>query len=566
MFVLISTASAAVFFNQPYPWINIRDPTSGKTYLVQIISYARTGNTAVETDNGIDPYQQGSLSATDQDNGGYFSLNELNGEPLQTTATNFITEFTSNFDVQTPNGWISGTGYSIAVLMYPNAQGLENGLGNPLFGQSTYQSYNSLSGQAGTARLYGPSALAYPQTQYATIPGPNGGPTFYTFAPDQDMQQDSNIVVFSSDYPTTSPTLFVHPIGQPCPAIMPALLQQIGNYCVYSNRYISYIDLSFPLSSESTVTPRAATTGYGVSGVFEARPDISGTRIARETNLANPGTTNFDIMIYDVAQSTDIALVPELSAQQPLVQTSAAISGPYVAFIETPTYQPFIAGFLPVLSGNLHLYNLNTNTRTVIPIASNAQSPKIAYNTNTQQGVLAWNTQGQIQYVIFTQNSGALPSFSTTAQMLLPAQATSLDTSKLTIKSGSIYYVINTQAGALSQQIWRFDVNSGSNTPVLTRPNTGYAGTVLFVNNDESKISVRAVDTTTINQRTMIYNIGSCQNPPCSQYDLGSLTRTVGSNVYSMIDAVVTLPKENPSIYGARVDFYQLGRIDISNI
>ncbi len=535
----------AFIFNPPYTQISIRDSITQRIYPAELVAYAQIGSTFTETDGGFDLYTEGTLSATDTQTGLPFTVSDLTGDPTNTAQTTSVTEFVANsFDVLTPSGWQSGTGYAIGVKI--NRPPQENGLSNPTNGVTTYTNYFDLFNgplggvRNGLGRFYGPSRIIMMPTPIVTPANA------ILNLPYVRADQDGDLFAFTTAWPGIVNGFYPIPTNGFCPLLLsgyPSMLiaSPSTNECASVGQYVYYQSLNNAAANEASIVPLPTDiNGYNyvqMTGIYEDGPSVSGTTIALHTNRQTPSTRWLDVLVYDTSTNTQF-YIPEQPINNNLNQIWPQNSNGFISFLEAQPI-PFT-----LQSGNLFLYTVSSGTRT--RIAQNAASSRVYYSPQTN-GILAWEdlTTLTIKYVLF---NGAGQLRGTITSLPLPPGTTYLMQNNYAVVGQKIIYTV---LGATGMEIWEYDIRTGSNTLLFTPPLfAAYLQHTLKAS--ATHVSVVAASYTTGPFRPLLINIdaAACPNRPCEVYDLGDATRTVPFGAYALTNAkMVTVPKSNPSPY-----------------
>lgn len=524
LLVTVPISTAATFFTPPYSTITVKNTLTGKIYQGQLIAYASvTGIT--ETDGGLNPYLQGTLTATDTETNQAFTISDMVSDPLQPNNGQSITETVANtFEVLLPNGnWYSGNGKALAIRL----NGFENG--NPLTSTNTYNPYFDLfTGPIGSqvnpqGRLYLPTKLITPET--TTLPTPLGATIFNDY---KNADQDGDILAFESSYPGYLNAVLPMPINGICTPItfytQPMAIYTTGE-CAYYSRGIYYVNLANAFTNEMQFPLRAGTAAI-TNGITEGNPSVFGTTIAYHSNKQNPGANGFDIILYDTLTNTEV-IIPD---GQYLQQMKPSLNNGYVAYLEWYT--------LPILSGNVNLYYPN-GQRTMI--AQNGVSVRVGFDTTAQKGLVVWeDTQQQLRYVLFDSNGRISMPYT----VPLPPGYSYQNSNNIAINQLKIIYTpIN-----FGQEIWEYNTQNGQQRLIYAHNSfmTHAQNTLRYGNN---KLSILAATYTTGPYKPIYLELQPTCTGPCSIYDPGSLTRNLQNVAWTLDPVSITVPKNNPSNY-----------------
>ncbi len=563
---LVSFVSAQTVFNSPYTSITIRDSVTQKPYTVLLLAYDFFIGNALDSDRGFNPFESGAIVYTSVATGVDVTFSDFNIVSLNNDA---IVEFASgnSIDILTPTGWVSGAGYVFAFIASASspALGSENGLGSLAYASSigfatNYFNYQSLTQQQATPdRLYGAQRIlssSYSLTPYTT---PAGG-MIYPASGSPDSFE--NIFTLETTYPIYSASaLTLAPNAQGfCPA-SPGPSYSINVYgptatvpeCYYLNQYIGYHDLNTLTSTtEGSLailagSPASSSAqGGSFSGIFEAHPSVSKNPsaslgnylIARESNYANlPMTSSFDIFVYNTLMGVDVGVVPELSTGSQN-QIRPVFAFPWVAFLEVPdgvymTYQ--------AMQGNLGLWNINTNSRTTVPLATSIPGsslvdyPALAYDSTSSSGILAFVSGGggSLDYYLLDQNgvTSTIPS-----SIPIPFSIAGFYPNSVAVtSSGGNHYIYYAGYVAGTFEVHRYDVSAFTDSLLYTNLGLSFAwgyssSPALRVSADNKFVSFDVFPAGGGTVSSLLLTVdSSCTTLPCASYLAGNACRTYSS-------------------------------------
>ncbi|MSS74552.1 hypothetical protein EXS72_02855 [Candidatus Pacearchaeota archaeon] len=618
---LISLVSAQTIFSPPFPTITLRDANTHKIYSsVQLVGFVPALCTPYESDNGIDAFKQGTNIINFVPGVQPSLISDFNIAFASNASNTEVFELISgNYEVSTPTGWIPVPGgLSIGVILSSSMQGLgsENGLGSPNFANAIGPTYyfnqytDRYGAQVTNARLYGAPKIAIDpvvMNQYNT-------PNINLYSVVKAFDIKDNILVVVSNYPLVSSavTPTTQLFGQ-CPSLAYPTMSSnnLGSNCYEFNQYVSYIDYSTITPTTEALGPlipatTAVQTGYHtLAGVYENNPSISRNPsaptgaylIARETNIYNFGTANFDVAVFntDPLVNTDNYVVPELSPTNPLNQVHPDFNYPFISFLELPagSYPNFPNNAPAAPMGSLHIVDLITNVRTVTPIAQAFGYPRILYDSTSNSGISVYQdaSNGLLYYVTFT-SSGFPGSISTPTQIPAPTNFGLYMGSNFAVakkqSAGYIVYYISNNMITNQIELYSYDTNTNTNNLIYTDNMLSFfnfaSKNELTYDARKSIISFRVAPIGGGILSSVLLNLNSqhCSTLPCSIYNSAPFFRQfplfIGGNYASYFGSEIGYILDNdidstsPSVAGLD-PFYPnpsysqaMGFIDISNI
>ncbi len=570
--LMVDVVFAQMILQNPQP-LRVRSTVTGEDYTGLLIAYSNTGSSAAETDYGLAPFDPGANTGMGEL--GPFSFTDTN----LPGGTDIVELVSSNYEVFTQNGWLPGTGYTIALRLSGSAPKLGNENGLPASSNPTvYQPY--LSRFVSTVppnRLFGEAQIATLSSVYNPLAFTPLGNTLYSDLKEFDFEGD--ILAFSSTYPLAYNMLFTVNAGNcnfPNPSL-PYYNYQFSppfgsastvSECISLSRKIMYIDFSsLSTSSEGTLLPSSGTTFSSWGSLYEGYPSITRNQfgqyiIFRETSGLSPQPNQpLDVSGYNIVLGIEEYIIPEPpSGFQNQYRPSA--SYPLVAFVESPNQ---------MFSGSLYLFNIMTLSRLPNPIAANVYTayhgPKLSFDSLSQRGILAWHSNSQnpsLNFVIIDANG----RMTVPASVSLPLGAFAFKPGMLAVTSMNgqmkIYYVVSIWGLAgyagVSEQIWVFDANNGVSTQVYAPANRRFDEFEgMKVSNDNKLLSVDSRDISGFPRNSLILNLESK-----AVYEPGKFYRTLGS-AQSTMDIPLVFVSDMPTDYAAIIGD-GIGRLKVSNL